>query len=113
MGDAPVTLVCSTCRPEWQSFAEARWCDHESSKFVADRPSRVWHMIDKSHDQEYARNHGSEESEMVFVVRVRQPTAASATEVHGRAEHLQSRRSCYFKNCTALCEFMIQNVRRR
>ena len=59
--------------------------------------------------QEDVRNNVNEESEVVFVIRVRQPTAAE-TEVHGRAEHLQSRRSCYFKDCAALCEFMIQNV---
>jgi hypothetical protein len=60
--------------------------------------------------KEDARSDGSEESEVVFVVRVRQPTAVAAKEVYGRAEHLPSRKSCYFKDCAALCEFMIQNV---
>ena len=67
-------------------------------------------MIPLTVKQEDSQHNRSEENEVVFVVRVRQPTAAAATELHGRAEHLQSRRSCYFKDCAALCEFMIQNV---
>jgi hypothetical protein len=49
------------------------------------------------------------DGDVVFVVRVRRPTSAVARqEIHGRAEHIKSQTTCYFKNCAALCDFMFR-----
>lgn len=60
--------------------------------------------------QKEARKSASEDSEVVFIVRVRRPVAATAVEIRGRVEHLQSRTSGYFKDWEALCNFMIENM---
>ena len=60
--------------------------------------------------QEEARKNASEDNEVVFIVRVRRPVAATAVEIRGRVEHLQSRSSGYFKDWEALCNFMIENM---
>ena len=53
----------------------------------------------------------SDDGEVVFVVRVRLPvTTGGAPEIYGRAEHLKSHRSCYFKDCASLCEFMFSSL---
>ncbi len=57
--------------------------------------------------QRDTRSNCNEDTEVVFVVRVRQPTASTPeVGIRGRVEHLQSQSSGYFKDCEALCEFM-------
>lgn len=67
-------------------------------------------MTQSSIRQTEPPDNGNDTEEVVFIVRVRQQEGPENAGIRGRAEHLRSRTSCYFKDCYALCEFIQSNV---